>query len=100
MARRKGGNRRKTRSKLRRNVNDKGKVSIRKYLQGFNAGDRVCLNMNPSVHKGMYFPRFHGANGVVKGKRGECYIVEISDKTNLKNIIVHPIHLTKSMGNK
>ena len=95
MARRKGGSRRKTRSKFRRNVNDRGKVSIRKYLQSFKMGDRVCLDINPSVHVGMYFPRFHGNKGVVKGMRGECYVVEIVDKHNPKKIIVHPIHLTK-----
>ena len=98
MARRKGGSRRKTRSKLRRNVNDKGKVSITKYLQSFNLGDRVCLDMNPSVHKGMYFPRFHGIKGVVNSKRGECYIVKIKDQNKLKKIVVHPVHLTKLLS--
>ena len=95
MARRKGGFRRKTRAKLRRNIRDKGKVSIRKYLQIFKAGDKVCLSMNPSVHKGMYFPRFHGNKGTVKEKKGSCYIVEIKDKNKIKNLIIHPIHLTK-----
>ena len=95
MARRKGGSRRKTRSKLRRNVNDKGKISITKYLQSFKLGDSVCLDMNPSVHVGMYFPRFHGNKGKVTGKRGECYIVEIKDKNKLKKMVVHPVHLTK-----
>ena len=95
MARRKGGSRRKTRSKLRRNVNDKGKVSITKYLQSFKLGDHVCLDMNPSVHVGMYLPRFHGNKGKVTGKRGECYIVQIKDKNKLKKMVVHPVHLTR-----
>jgi len=95
MARRKGGNRRKTRSKLRRNVNDKGKVSIKRYFQSFKIGERVCLDMNPSVHKGMYFPRFHGNNGIIKNKRGQCYVIEIKDKTKIKNLIVHPVHLKR-----
>ena len=95
MAKRKGGFRRKTRAKLRRNANDRGKVSIRKYLQSFDIGERVSLVMNPSVHEGMYFPRFHGAKGIVKEKQGDCYIVQIKDKTKLKKLIVHPVHLTK-----
>ena len=95
MARRKGGSRRKTRSKLRRNAGERGKVSIRRYLQSFNTGDRVCLDMNPSVHRGMYFPRFHSAKGTVKDKKGECYIVEIKDKNKVKNLVIHPIHLAR-----
>ncbi len=95
MARRKGGSRRKTRSKLRRNVNDKGKVSLRKYLQNFKLGDRVYLDMNPSVHKGMYFPRFHGAKGIIGDKKGECYFVHIKDKNKPKKLIVHPVHITR-----
>ena len=100
MARRKGGSRRKSRAKFRRNIRDKGKVSIRKYLQSFKTGDKVCLNSNPSVHKGLYFQRFHGNKGTIKNKRGSCYIVEIKDKTKAKNLIVHPVHLTKVIGDK
>lgn len=95
MAARKGGNRRKSRAKFRRNVRDKGKVSIRKYLQSFKIGDKVQLIINPSVHRGLYFPRFHGNKGTIKYKRGNCYIVEVKDRGKAKNIIVHPVHLTK-----
>ncbi len=95
MAGRKGGNRRKTRSKFRRNKSDRGKVSIRKYIQSFKIGDKVCLNLNPSVHKGMYFPRFHGDKGTIKSKRGACYVVQIKDGNKTKNLIIHPVHLSK-----
>jgi len=95
MASRKGGNRRKTRSKFRRNIRDRGKVSIRKYLQSFKIGDKVCLTLNPSVHKGPYFPRFHGNKGVIKNKKGACYIVQIKDRDKTKKLIIHPIHLSK-----
>ena len=95
MAGRKGGNRRKSRSKFRRNIRDKGKVSIRKYLQSFKIGDKVQLTINPSVHEGLYFPRFHGNKGTIKYKRGECYIVVVNDRNKAKNIVVHPVHLTR-----
>ena len=93
--RRKGGFRRKTRSKLKKNRNDRGKISIAKYLQTFNDGEKVCLKAEPAVQKGMYFPRFHGKHGTIKGKKGKCYIVGIQDKNKGKDLIVHPIHLTK-----
>jgi large subunit ribosomal protein L21e len=95
MVQRRGGFRRKTRYKLSRDPRDRGKVSIRKYLQSFKDGERVILKINPSVHGGMYFPRFHGNHGIIRNKRGECYIVEIKDKDKAKSLIVHPVHLTK-----
>jgi len=95
MVQRKGGFRRKTRYKLSRGPRDRGKVSIRKYLQSFKAGEIVILKMNPSVHEGMYFPRFHGNHGIIKEKRGNCYIVKIKDKNKEKDLIVHPVHLTR-----
>lgn len=93
--RRVGGFRRKTRSKLRKNRNDRGKISITKYLQEFKQGETVCLKAEPAVQKGMYFPRFHGKHGVIKSKQGKCYLVGIKDKAKEKELIVHPVHLTK-----
>ncbi len=93
--RRKGGFRRKTRSKLRKRRSDRGKISITKYLQKFKIGDTVCLKAEPAVQHGMYYPRFHGKHGVVKGKQGNCYIVGIKDKNKAKDLIVHPVHLKK-----
>ena len=95
MVQRKGGFRRKTRHKLKKNVRDKGKISIRRYSQVFNSGDRVILYAEPAVQKGMYFPRFHGKAGVVKSKKGKCYEVLISDGNKEKTLIVHPVHLKK-----
>ena len=88
-----GGFRRKTRHKLRKNVRAKGKVSLAKYFQVFKEGDKVCLVAEPSIQKGMYFPRFHGKAGTVLCKKGKCYEIEIKDHDKIKNIIVHPVHL-------
>jgi len=88
-----GGSRRKTRSKLRKNVREKGKISIRRYLQTFKIGERVCLKAEPAVQKGMYFRRFHGKIGTIKGMKGKCYEVMIRDIKKNKLLVVHPIHL-------
>ena len=95
MAQRIGGFRRKTRAKFRRPVSERGKLSITNYLQDFDESDRVVLKANPAYQKGMYFPRFHGKNGLVKGKQGECYKVALTDGDKKKIIIVHPLHLKK-----
>ena len=91
-----GGFRRKTRHKLRKNVRDHGKISIKRYLQKFKEGDKVCLKAEPGYQEGMYFPRYHGKAGIVMGKQGVCYYVKIRDQNKYKTLIIHPIHLMRS----
>ncbi|MBS3145382.1 50S ribosomal protein L21e [Candidatus Woesearchaeota archaeon] len=95
MVQRAGSFRRKTRSKLKKNIRDRGKISIRKYLQTFKEGEIVVLKAEPAVQRGMYFPRYHGKSGRIKGKKGNCYEVLIKDGGKEKTLIVHPIHLKK-----
>jgi large subunit ribosomal protein L21e len=90
-----GAFRRGTRSKLRKNHTDKGKISLRKFFQELNVGDKVVLKAEPAYQKGMYYPRFHGRNGMVMDKRGDCYEVLIKDGEKDKLLIVHPIHLMR-----
>ncbi len=94
MAKRIGTFRRKTRSKLKKNYRDRGKLNLSRYLQKFEIGDKVCLFAEPSVQKGMYFPRFHGKAGIIKNKKGKCYEVLIKDGKE-KILIVHPVHLKR-----
>ncbi len=93
MVQRIGGFRRKTRSKLTKK--DKGRIIIANFLRRFSEGDKVDLSADPAYQKGMYHPRFHGLTGVVKGKEGNCYKVEIKDGNKAKLLIVHPVHLKK-----
>lgn len=91
-----GGFRRKTRAKLRKNVSDKGKISLRNFLQEFKEGDIVKLGAEPAYQKGMYHPRFYGKVGVVSKVVGKCYEVQIKDFTKPKTVVVHPVHLVKN----
>ena len=87
--------RRKTRKKMTKKSSMKGEFSLRSYLQEFDAGDRVALRLEPSIHKGMFFPRFHGKIGSIICKNGSCYEVAIKDINKNKTVIVHPVHLKK-----
>lgn len=93
---RKGGKRRKSRNIFTKKSKNQGKVSITKYLQRFEEGDKVTLEVEPAVHKGMYHPRFKGRSGVIQGKKGECYTVKIKDGAKTKHVTVHPVHLKKN----
>ena len=96
MVRRIGGLRRKSRYKFRKEKRQRGKVSITRYFQSFNAGDRIYLSVEPAVQKGMYYPRFMGKTGIVKGKRGRSYEITINDLGKEKTLIVHPVHLKRA----
>lgn len=95
MAKRIGGARRKSRSKLKKHYRSKGKLSLKKFFEIFNPGDKVILKAEPSYHKGMYNLRFHGKIGVVVKKLRTNYEVIITDGTKKKTLIVHPVHLKK-----
>ena len=90
-----GGLRRKTRHKLKKNVRTKGKISLRRFFQRFEEGDKVYLTVEPAVQKGLYHPRFHGKAGTIKSKQGSNYYVEIKDGNKPKTILSHPAHLKK-----
>ncbi|MFH1210370.1 MAG: 50S ribosomal protein L21e [archaeon] len=95
MAKRVGGFRRKTRSKLKKPVRARGKIVIKNFFREFKSGDKVLLKAEPAVQKAMYFPRYHAKTGTVQGKRGRCYEVSIMDGGKRKMLVIHPVHLRK-----
>jgi len=95
MVKRIGSSRRRSRSKFSKNPRERGKVALRRFVSGFKAGERVVLKAEPSVHKGMYIPRFHGITGTVVGTQGKSYFVEIDDGEKKKRILVRPVHLKR-----
>ncbi|MBW2992938.1 50S ribosomal protein L21e [Candidatus Woesearchaeota archaeon] len=95
MVQRIGGLRRKTRHKLQKKTRAKGKISITKYFQEFDKGDKVLLAAEPAIQVGMYNPRFHSKVGIIESKRGHCYNIQIKDGGKEKILVVHPVHLRR-----
>ena len=93
MASNKGGSKRKARYKLRKEVRERGKISVSRFMQSFDVGQRVHLSIEPSFHKGDYHLQYVGKTGIVRGLRGKCYEVAIRDGGKEKLLIIHPIHL-------
>ncbi len=92
--RRSKGSKSGTRYKLKKDTRAKGKRPISKTLQQFEKGDRVHVVIDPSVQKGMPYPRFHGKTGTVVEKRGRAYLVRISENKAKKTVICAPAHLS------
>jgi len=88
-----GGLRRKSRHKFTKERREKGKLSISRIMQKFDAGQRVHLTIEPSFHKGLYHSRFIGKTGTIKAERGKCYEVTIQDGGKEKVLLIHPVHL-------
>jgi len=82
----------KSRKKLRKKIREKG-IKIRRALQVFEVGQRIHIDIDSAVHKGMPHPRFQGRTGIVVGKRGRAYLVKVRDGGLYKTLIVRPEHL-------
>ena len=85
------GFRRRTRDKMKKSPRDKNTVNM--FLEEFSKGENVLIKIEPSSHRAMPHPRFKGRNGVVTGKRGKSYLVEIRDGGLKKTIITTSEHL-------
>lgn len=96
MVKRTGRARRKTRSLMKKHHRKRGKLSLSSFFKKFKEGEKVTLKAEPGIHKGLYFRRFHGRIGIIKGKTGSCYNVQIKDGKKSKTLVIHPVHLKKA----
>ncbi len=90
------GTRTKTRNKLKKSVRARGLSPITKGFQTFEVGEKVNIIIDPSIHKGMPFSRFHGLTGVVVGERGTAYEVNVKDGNKMKMVVARPEHLVRN----
>jgi len=86
---------RKCKAKLTKTHRTRGKISLGRYFQSLNTGDKVVFKVESSVQKGMFPVRHNGRMGVIVKQQGECYQVEFRDGDKLKKVIAHPVHLVK-----
>ncbi|MCD6467966.1 MAG: 50S ribosomal protein L21e [Thermoplasmata archaeon] len=95
MVKRSRGIRSKSRHILRKKHRET--FPITRALQEFEIGEKVCIDVDPSMHKGMPHPRFQGYTGEVEGKQGDAYKVGITVGKKHKTLLVLPEHLKKVM---
>lgn len=77
-----------------KNVRTRGKLSLRRYFQELEEGERVSVVRELSIP--VNFPkRLQGKTGIVEGKRGKAYIIKIKDYDKEKKFLIEPIHLKK-----
>jgi large subunit ribosomal protein L21e len=82
-----------TRRLLKKETRERGKLRLSKLLYEYQPGNQVVVKIDPSVQKGMPHRRYHGRVGVVVDKRGQSYVVSVTQGEAVKEIIVRPEHL-------
>ncbi len=87
------GARSRTRALFKTPCRQKGKVKITEILKSFNIDDKVLIKPNPSFTESIPHRRFYGKTGMVKDKRGKCYIISVMDGKLEKTLMVPPVHL-------
>jgi large subunit ribosomal protein L21e len=95
MAKMSKGSRAGTRYTLQRKPRERGLSNISKSLQTFEEGERAVVKIDPSKHKGMPHRRFHGLTGVIVGRQGDAYVLELKDGNKKKTVVARPEHLAK-----
>ncbi|HUV25289.1 MAG TPA: 50S ribosomal protein L21e [Methanomassiliicoccales archaeon] len=90
------GPRRRTRHVLSKSPRKRGLSPITYEFQDFEVGERVNIVLDPSIHRGMPHPRFHGKTGTVVGNQGKAFVVKVRDGNKLKTVVSRPEHLRKS----
>ncbi len=85
----------KSRSFLSKAPRERGRPSPAKYLREFNVRDKVVIDAEPSERRSMPHRRYQGKIGVITGKRGHAYLVDIKLGNKIKHLIVLPVHLKK-----
>jgi len=87
------GYRRNTRKTLRKKIREHGISPLSSFLQNYNVGDEVAIQIDPGVHKGMPYSRYQGRVGKISELRGRAYVVEIKTGRTIKKIIARPEHI-------
>jgi len=87
------GPRRKSRSVLTKRVRERGKIGLTRLLTRYETGEKVIIDIDSGVHRGMPHKRFQGKVGTVVERRGQAYVVEIPQRKTVKLITARPEHL-------
>jgi len=87
-----------TRQTLRKKPRQRGMFSLSKIMYQYKVGEKIIIDIEPSVHKGMPHPRFNGKIGEIIGRQGRAYVVQIRDGNKIKRLIVRSEHLRPLQG--
>ncbi|WP_455143276.1 50S ribosomal protein L21e [Candidatus Hodarchaeum mangrovi] len=83
----------RTRNLLHKHPRKRGVPSLSRVLTEYEVDSKVNIIIEPSIQKGQPHRRFHGKTGVILEKRGQAYLVQVTDGNSQKKITTRPEHL-------
>jgi large subunit ribosomal protein L21e len=92
------GFRSRSRGTFTKDVREKGMPPITRYMQTFEIGESVLVNLEPSDPHGQPHPRYQGRTCTVVAQVGRAYRIEFVDGGKRKQLIANPVHLRKAGG--
>ena len=87
------GFRSSTRKLLKRKPRERGKIGLSRILRNYQPGEKIVVQIDSRVQKGMPHRRYHGKTGMIVEKRGRAYVIDVTQKKVMREIIVRPEHL-------
>lgn len=93
MVRHSKGYRTRSRSLLSMRPREHGMQGLSRMLRKYEIGNRVLIDLFPSMVRGMPHRRYHGKMGTVVEKRGRAYILEVRIGGKIRKIISRPEHM-------
>lgn len=89
------GMHKRSRNRLTRKNNERGKINLKAALQVFKPDEKVVVVPDPSVQQNIPHRRFFGITGTVIERRGRAYTVRFLIGNTSKYVNLMPIHLRK-----
>jgi len=86
----------KTRKVMRVSPRNRGMPPVTASLREFAVGSKASVKLDGRVQKGMPHPRYQGQTGIVVGRQGRAFLLEIVVGKKVKTLVVGPEHLLRS----
>ena len=90
------GFRSRSRGVFTKKVREAGMPPVNRFLQSFQPGEKVLVNLEPSVPHGQPHPRYQGRVCTVVQQVGRAYRIEFLDGGKTKQLIALPVHLRRA----
>ncbi|PIN90293.1 50S ribosomal protein L21e [Candidatus Pacearchaeota archaeon CG10_big_fil_rev_8_21_14_0_10_35_13] len=78
----------------RKRIREKGKIRLSEYFKVLKEGETVAI-VRELAERSNVPKRMQGRTGIVKGRRGNAYIVKINDINQEKEYVVKAVHLKR-----
>ena len=84
----------------RKSVRERGKLRFSEYFKVLKEGDKVAVVRERTETKDSFPKRIQGRTGIVVGRRGDSYLVNLKELNKEKQFIIKPIHLKRLEATK